>query len=323
MSLVVNRADEISFGQLFLCFLQHFLYAYGHIHYITVGNCGNSQTDGGLVVEIHGVSGCSAVRLMNLGNVCQPVGGTVFSGNGQLADFFQIAEHAPRVDTDPVGRGLYAAGIHYLVLLFKGLSYLSQCDAGLRQNRRIHLKFDGRSGQTEDFHPCHILHAEQFVFKLFGFFVHVAVRMGGTAQSVEHAQHVSEIIIHNRRTGSFGQLILHIVYLAAQLVPQLLHLVGADFFLYVNRNFGHSGPVVAFQIIQFAERLYGFLQLVRDLFLHFLGRGSGIRRGHHCLLDGERSVFQFAHLHIRQNSSNQEQTKNQPAESLVVQKIFG
>ena len=141
------------------------------------------------------------------------------------------------VDSNAVFTRLDRSGINDLVLSGESTGDIGRRQAAAGHHRRFDRHVDRRCLHTIDLHTCHILDLEQFVFKPFGFVFHFAPRAAIARDAVKNTQHVAEIVVHHRRPRPGGQLRLDVTDLAAQFVPQLLHLVGPNLFFDIDRNF--------------------------------------------------------------------------------------
>lgn len=154
----------------------------------------------------------------------------------------QAAEAAGGLYAEAVGAGLQSACVNYPVLAVEGGGNVGHADSALRHECLVDVDFYRTVLDAEEFHLGHVLHAQQLVLDALGLVFQFAVGACVAAEAVEHTQYVAEVIVHYRRPGTGRQLALHVAYLAAQLVPQLLHGVGAYFLFHVDGNLRQAGP---------------------------------------------------------------------------------
>ena len=245
--------------------MERFLDGGCHIDHISGGNGGNGDADSGLSVDAHQVACRGLVAFFNPGNVREP---EMLSGaryDCKVAYVVQRIEISGGLDTQAVGTDVYAAGIHNFVLSLECAGDVGHRDAATGHDGGTYGNVYRRCLCSVNLYFGNILYFQNFILYQFGFIFKFAVAVSASGKPVKNAQHIAEVIIHNRGTGAFGQLALYVAYFAAQFVPKLLHFVGTGFFLYINGDFGQSCTVLRFQVIEFAQCLDGLFQYICNL----------------------------------------------------------
>ena len=243
-------------------------------------------------------------------------------GDRHLPDVVQRAERTCRFDPQATFARLQRSGIDHTVLLGEGPGDVAARQAALRHNGRGDRYIDRRALRPPDLHTRHILHRQQIVLEALGLVVQLSPGMALARQSVEYPEHVAEVVVHHRRPRPLGQTSLHVGDLPPQLVPQLLHLVGPHLLLDVDRDLRHPDPVLAFEVIEFVERLDRLLQQIGHFVAHLLGRRARIRGHDQRLLDRKGRILELAHVGVGIKPAEKHQHKEQPRHRLVFQKIF-
>ena len=183
---------------------------------------------------------------------------------------------------------------------FRRKSHL--CQAGAFKLDINHLLLHPPEGNL-----CDIVARQQFGLELLGIRLEFRIGMPFAGKGEKDAVHIAEIIVHGRRPGSGRQLILDIVHLPAQLVPNLGNLPGIEAILNIHKHKGESRLRDRINLLQLPHRLDRLLDRVGDFLLHLRRAGAGIRCDDQCGLDGEIRKFQAPQLLVGQKSSTNQQ----------------
>ena len=245
------------------------------------------------------------------------------SADQQSAKILDINDLTRRVEGNTLDPGHRPPRRRDQVLLRKNAVDLVGRDAELGHRLLLHLDVDRFLNVGQDRNPFDVLHPQDLDLQHLGDLVELRELVAVAGQNDVHAVDIAEIVVDDRRSGSWRKLPLVVVDLAPQLVPDLgqtvLIVLVLDRDLHVRQTAG--GPRL--DPLDLAELLGSRLNLVGYLLLDLLGGSTGVWRQDDGIFDRELGVFEARELLEGHVADDQKGDGHDPGHDGVTNRVFG
>lgn len=123
-------------------------------------------------------------------------------------------------------RGLDGARAFHCVLLAQLGQHLVHVQAQLRQALLRDLDEELFVLHAKQLDLRHIGHAQQLLARVIGKLLELCVAESLGLQRVDHAIHITKVVIEERALNALGQGVAHVAHLLAHAVPDVGHVAG-------------------------------------------------------------------------------------------------
>jgi len=173
---------------------------------------------------------------------------------------------------------------------------------------------------TKKFDLGHILHAQQTLAHVVGFALELGRAVTLAAQGVDHAVHITKLVIEERSHHPLRQRGAHIAHLFAHRVPDLLHITGWRVVLELENDQRLTRFGIAADLVGVRHLLQRALHLVRHLLRHLLRAGTWPDGAYHHGTEGERGIFILTQLKVGGHAQHHERHHQVACQRRVLQR---
>ena len=166
----------------------------------------------------------------------------------------------------------------------------------------------------------HIGHAQQLLAQAVGLGLDFGGRETLAAQGVNHAEHITKIVIEKRPDHTRRQAAAHVTDLFAHGVPNVRHICRVRVVLDLKNDLRLARLGIAADLVGKRHLLQRALDLVGHLLGHLLGRGPGPISPHHHGAEGEGRVFVLPQLEIRRHAQHHQHHHQVARQGRVLQR---
>ncbi len=165
-------------------------------------------------------------------------------------------------------------------------------DAELRHAIAIRLDVDRLGALAPELYLGDVLDEQQLAAQHLGDFLELGCGVLVAVDGDKDAENVAIVVVDDGRAGAGRQPALHVIHLAAQLVPDLGQRRLVVLVLDADRDRRKAPVGLGLHLFQLTELLHRLLDAVADLLLHLFGGGAGVGRDDEGLLDGELGILE-------------------------------
>ncbi len=178
-------------------------------------------------------------------------------------------------------------------------------NAQLRHAGAGHLDIDRLGTLSPEGDLGHIGHQQQLSLEELGDVPQLRIGIAVAGQAQKNPEGIAKIVVDDGRLYPQRQLGLNIAHLAAQFIPNLGQAGPVVLLRHCRIDDRETGPRDGPHLLELAPGLDGFLNSLRDLFLHLPGTGPGILSRDDRIFDGKLGIFQTSQRLERVNTTNQ------------------
>ncbi len=296
VDLVDLDSDRLQRAQLFEL-LAHRL---AHGDDVSAAHRGDAEADGRLAVEAQDPPGRILIAARQRRHVAErQLRACAAGANDQVEHVVGRLEDSQRIDDGVLFADAHPPAVGGDVARLQLGVDLLLVDAEAREPLTGHLEVDHFLLLGEQVDLLDVLDPLQLAPQKLDVAAQLGIAVAIPGDREEDAVDVAEIVDDHRTAAHRGgQARLHVVDLAAQLVPHLRNGVGVESVLDDGAHHRAAARRLGFHPLELAELLDRAFDGVGDFLRDFGGAGSGVGRDDQRLLDRELGVLEPPHLNI-------------------------
>ena len=151
---------------------------------------------------------------------------------------------------------------------------------------------------TKQLHFGHILNAQQLLAHVIGKSFELCIAIAISREPINHAIHITKLIIKKWPLHPLRQGVAHIAHLFAHRIPKVCHILRPRVVSELENNLRLTRLGIAADLVCVRHFLQRALNLVRDLLCHLLGRRARPIGSHHHGTKSERRILILPQLKI-------------------------
>ena len=174
--------------------------------------------------------------------------------------------------------------------------------------------------RPKQFHLRHVRHAQELLTHVIGKGFNLGVAETVGLQGVDHAVHITKIVVKERPHHARWQGNAHVTHFFAHRVPHIGHIAGFAGVFDLKNNLRFAGLGVAANLVRKRRLLQRALDLGGDLLCHLLGCGTRPIGANHHGAKGEGRVFVLAQLKVGRQPQHHQHHHQIPGQRCMLQR---